>query len=348
MRLIAGSATNGDPRGDRQADDEDDLDRRARRALQLGRRALEDRHEPGKPRGGDEHGHHHERLEQLRAHAVPADDRRRRHDREHRRVDPEVEHEEDAEGPVGHALAGHVGELPRSRAPLHADVPAQPADVQDEHDGRHDEPAPGEADRTEARHGERDAQQALDRLVDDVRVGQVLHPLDGLEAGLHGLGEQREDSGPSGEIQRERPVAPVVGEVGPDRDGDHEHRRQQQPQQGAGTDQPPGIGGRHDDRAHQVVPGAEAEHGGQQAGDRPGRDDEPHPGRPEQPGYHEGPGQGHRPGHELAARHGGDVPSDARPAERGERREGVLGGCCRRQIGHRRAQSNSGSRPSRT
>ena len=143
-------------------------------------------------------------------------------------------------------------------------------------------------------------------------------------AGLHGLGEQRQHRGTGREIEHEGSLVAIAREVGPDHDHSQEHGRHEQAHHGGRRHKLSGVRAVDDDGADEIVLRPEAERDRQQPGDGPRGDDQTDSGRAEQAGNDERPPERHRPGHELTAGKGEDIAREAAGLDLGRRRIPVL------------------------
>jgi hypothetical protein len=262
----------------------------------------------GQPRGLDEHGQEHERLEELGRDPVPPDDLRPRHQRQHDRVDPEVDHPEQPERPVRDALPSHLAHPGDARPDVDGKVRAQPPECEDEDDAGDDRHVGRDPDHLEAEQNQADADEALRGLVDDVGVGEVLHPFDRLERRLQRLGDQRQDRHRGDEVEDRGGLVSVTGHPGPDngrqpdggRDGDAKNERS--------SHELGSVGGVDHRLPHQIVARPHPEDDAEHAADRLCGDQDAEPHRSKRAGDDHRPRERHGPGHGLAAEQGAEIP----------------------------------------
>jgi hypothetical protein len=148
-------------------------------------------------------------------------------------------------------------------------TPADDRDVR--RDSRHAEP----------KQDERNPEQALGGLADDVRVGEVLHALKRLEAGLHRLRQECQQRRRRYQVEDDGGLVAGVDYV---RVGDHgggKQRREHEPEHDPRTDQRRGRPAVDDDLPDEVVARPEAENDAEHAADRQRRHEHPETGRAE-------------------------------------------------------------------
>ena len=230
---------------------------------------FEPAHEVRQPRSRDRDRQKHQSLEEPRRNGVPADDLVGREQREHHEVDPEIDHEEQAESPVRDAGPCDRGHPPDARPRVDPEAPMKPVEIEQHDQPGHRGPAGCDADRPEAQQHDDDAHEALPGLADDVRVRQVLHPLDRLEAGLERLCDLDEDRGYGSQIEHRLRVAVPLDDLSVGERGPEDERRQGHTQDESRADESRcGVGTDHR-LAHEVVPRPEPEQHPEDAGDRP-------------------------------------------------------------------------------
>ena len=225
-------------------------------------------------------------------------------------VDPEVDHEEHPKRPIGQARASHRGHSPEVGPQVDPHEAAQPVGVENNDDRSHHQPAGHQADRPCAGEDHDDSEQALSRLVDDVGVGEVLHPLDRLEGGLKWLGNLDEHRRRRREVEHDLFVtAPARDLAVCDRPTD-DQGREGDPEYERSSDETRCLVRGDNALADEVVARPEAEDDPEDSGNRPGGHDRAHSRWAERPRDDERPEERHRPGQQLRGREHPDVPPD--------------------------------------
>ena len=212
----------------------------------------------------------------------------------------------------------------------------KPVEIEQHDEPGHRGPAGCDADRPEAQEHDDDAREALAGLADDVRVRQVLHPLDRLEAGLERLCDLNEDRRCGSQIEHGLRVAVPTDDLSVDERGSEDERRKGHAQDESRADEPRCGIGTDDSLSHQVVPRPEPEQHAEDARDRPRSHQRSQVLRAERARDDERPGERHRPRDQLRPRKHRDVAPHPRCAlgrAPGRRAQGQV----RRSFGHDRS-----------